>query len=89
MGMVLIGVYAYIQLLDKSTEVDLISYSFAFFTRELVQQPDALIKTLLDHSSPTAMALGADLLAAFIRSQVREVQSGFMLDPEFTDLAEP
>ena len=69
-GMVLIGVHAYIDLLDRSAEVDLTSYSFAFFSRELVHPPDALIKTLLMHTNPKAQALGSDLLAAYIRSQV-------------------
>ena len=42
MGMVHIGVQAYIEFLDKSSEEEC-SYSFAYISRELVQQPDALV----------------------------------------------
>lgn len=42
MGMVLIGVQTYIEILDKALEEEC-SYSFAYVSRELVQQPDALV----------------------------------------------
>ncbi|GAX72889.1 hypothetical protein CEUSTIGMA_g344.t1 [Chlamydomonas eustigma] len=67
-GFVLVGVHAYMDLLDKSTE-DGSGYSFNYFSKELVHQPNALILKLVSNSKPVLQALGAQLLVSFIKSQ--------------------
>lgn len=46
MGMVLIGVATYIEILERTVD-EACSYSFSYVNRELVSQPDALVRTLV------------------------------------------
>jgi hypothetical protein len=42
LGMVSIGVSAYIEILERTAD-EACSYSFSYVSRELVSQPDALV----------------------------------------------
>ncbi|KAG1672553.1 hypothetical protein FOA52_010653, partial [Chlamydomonas sp. UWO 241] len=69
LGYARIGVAAYVFLLDNSSSSKDKSYSLNYFTKELIQPPDAVINTLLVEPRPEVRALGAELLSAFIRAQ--------------------
>ncbi len=68
LGYAVIGVHAYIELLDKSSEEGC-SYSMNYFSKELIHLQDALIGTLINGPRPQVQALGAQLLASYIRAQ--------------------
>ena len=46
MAMVLIGVATYIEILERTGD-EACSYSFSYVNRELVSQPDALVRILV------------------------------------------
>jgi len=68
LGYVNIAVHAYNVLLSKSMD-DESSYSFEYFSKELVQEPDTVIKALLSYHKMEVQALGAELLAHYIQPQ--------------------
>ena len=67
-GYVKIAVAAYCNLLRHSIDEGS-SYTYGYFTQELIEPPMSIFPTLLGHSSAYIQALGADLLASFISAQ--------------------
>ncbi|KAG2487550.1 hypothetical protein HYH03_013829 [Edaphochlamys debaryana] len=67
-GYVKVAVRAYRVLLAKSLEEES-PFTYGFFAKELIEEPDTVILTLLAHPDPFVQALGADLLASYIQAQ--------------------
>ncbi|GIL95652.1 hypothetical protein Vretimale_1630, partial [Volvox reticuliferus] len=67
-GQAKIAVYTYTYLLSKSSEEGS-NFTFSYFTKELIDEPDAVIKTLLAHPEPIVKRFGAELLGSYIKSQ--------------------
>ncbi|GIL43986.1 hypothetical protein Vafri_1578 [Volvox africanus] len=67
-GQAKIAVYTYKYLLSKSSEEGS-NFTFSYFTKELIDEPDAVIKTLLAHPEPIVKRFGAELLGSYIKAQ--------------------
>ncbi|KXZ45302.1 hypothetical protein GPECTOR_56g398 [Gonium pectorale] len=67
-GFVKVAVYTYKYLLAKTADEDS-KFTFTYFAKELIDEPDAVIRTLLSHPEPLIKSLGADLLASYIKAQ--------------------
>ncbi|EFJ45059.1 hypothetical protein VOLCADRAFT_118567, partial [Volvox carteri f. nagariensis] len=67
-GQAKIAIYTYKYLLVKSMDEES-NFTFNYFTKELIDEPDAVVKTLLAHPEPMVKRFGAELLGSYIRAQ--------------------
>ncbi|GFR39927.1 hypothetical protein Agub_g3 [Astrephomene gubernaculifera] len=67
-GYVKIAVQTYKYLLAKTGD-DGSNFTFTYFAKELIDEPDTVMRTLLAHPEPLVKGLGAELLASYIKAQ--------------------
>ncbi|GLC39468.1 hypothetical protein PLESTF_000834200 [Pleodorina starrii] len=86
-GQVKVAVYTYKYLLSKSSEEGS-NFTFSYFAKELIDEPDVVLKTLLGHTDPMVRRFGAELLASYIKAQSPVEHQLKLVEPLVTTVCE-